>query len=507
MLFIIMNNYVTRIVGIIDALESYFDGLRDYLKQTNPEKFIRLENDIEKAADLRTEFSKLGNLANEEAFHAAHLYISLNNLLLQLYRSLDFRLPVGEEISKTRAYRMIEVFNKVTGIYRIYIRDMASALTGFIEQAAKGVTEQDPLRLQAWWRAWPNSIDVYTLKMTELLNSSYREKAHDRITMIMGLLETDKGFILEEKEMLTPFLTFNCVPSGDYGTLSDITNASFKKRYTTVTSFAQDTGMCVIHVTRMNHHNKIHVLPIAVDAAKGITPQDIHATLVDIAYTGGWNWDVVFLNQTDESTDYVIVEQLTDVIFRFLTPWKSPNVVIKKNSLIEKIKSRGFGRPPAYHAVLDNALSKQLSTRVANLVKEEARPVDIGLSILKITDVLLQTVKGNKGTLRERIDDANVDKAFEQAVLDEIHSKVHLKDALLYWCEWTRDDFRKELDVEVSRRSTETLDNEAKLGEVEWHAAQETLHNAVDRILKKNENIFSDLYDKQHKLDVVKMNT
>ena len=45
-----------------------------------------------------------------------------------------------------------------------------------------------------------------------MLNDAFRTQNRERQTQIFAIIESDKSFILNEKEWLSPFLSFNCVP-------------------------------------------------------------------------------------------------------------------------------------------------------------------------------------------------------------------------------------------------------------------------------------------------------
>lgn len=496
-----MDKKLSHTIVVLDALESYFESLTEYLKQTNPAKYDSLHKWIGESERYKLSFTKIvkrETQTDEDLFEIIHLFSSLSNLLKKIYTELDFKLPVGEEISKTRAYRLTDVFNNITTIYRLYIRDIANELHGFISTAAERMKTTDPLELQKFWQKWPRAIDLYTLLITRILNRTYADKQEALRTLIFEILDADKRFILQEQSWISPFLTFNCVPHSE--TLLPVTKATIA-RLTGSTA-----GKGVITINRVTPgNNKIHLLPTGVTWGPSITTSDIKPSLIAVQTTANWRWSID-IQDTKDTKEYCIIENFGDDQYRILVPWKIPRVWILRDSLIIKIKEHAFGRPIAYHSLLESSLLDTLSTRVANLVVDTARKTDVGLNILRVTSILMIEVKRlGKLTLESRLESETLDKIFETAIISELAPHVHLLDALLYWVEWTRRDFRKALDLSIVKNTSwlaqTTLDVPAE------HKIQDILHSAVNGILKENKNIFQDLLDKQHKLTVVFSNT
>lgn len=500
-----MDKKLSRVIAVLDALEGYFESLQDYLKQTDHAKFTRLKRSIDESTEFKTRFVEItrGTMDDAALFQTVHLYTGLSRLLQSVYHDLDFRLPVGEEISKTRAYRLTEVFNRVTTIYRLYVRDIQAELGSLVRDAGERVKTTDPLEIQRLWQLWPNSIDLYTVLVTRELDAAYKTGDKERQTLIFEILETDKRFILNERQWISAFLSFNCVPETEFGAFKSVANALDSNSTASKPRDIAKSGRGVIVVTRRLENNTQHKLPTGVEWGPGITENDIRPILVHVP-GDVWKWQVEVLDEKD-TREYAILETIASDMWRILKPWKRPTVWIPRDTLIIKIKEEGFGRPLAYHALLNSALERAVNTRVANLVVEKARPVDVGLNVLRIEDLLMSQVKREKGAIQDRLESEALDKIFETAILGELHDAVHLLDALLYWTEWSRRDFRKELDLQIARNHD--IMGAVDVDTVLEHKVRTILHDIVAAMLKKTDNIFQDLIDKQHKLDVVKMNT
>ena len=504
-----MDKKLSRTIDVLSALKSYFDGLSDYIKQTDHTKFMNLKKSMDQCDEYQSRFTSISNsksLSTRDYFEIVHIFSLMTTTIQSIYADLDFELPVGEEISKTRAYRLTDIFNKITGIYRIYIRDLGSQTGEIIDIADSELGIDNPTELQSMWQKYPASIDLYVRQTTKLLNEAYKTGNRDLVSRIFNILDQDKRFILEEREWLSPFLTFNCVPFGD--PMPDTLDHLLKRaapdlKITTIGAF-KPGKRGIILVTRQTHTSLVHLMPRGLDWGSGITKDDVFDTLGRFA-PATWKWDIDIID-TDKTEEYLILERLGSDAWRALVPWKYPVAWIKRDVLIQKIKDRAFGRPEAYHRGIDNAI--RISTRVSNLMQETARPTDVGLNVLKVTNSLLQHVKKDKGDIAERLGREELDKIFETSILEELHPRVHLLDALLYWTEWTRADFRKELDVRLAKNRTKLSEIGSNWDNVIEELVQSILHDVVAALLKtQKENIFQDLFDKQHKLDVIKQFT
>lgn len=511
-----MDRKLSNAVAVLDALESYFESLETYIKQTDRTKYDKVEAGITKCREYRKKFEILkGETGDEALFQFVHLHQSMRVLLNDLYTSLDFELPVGEEISKTRAYRLTEVFDKITKIYRTYIRDVAAEASSIITHAATVLKSTNPLDIQKYWQKWPNSIDLYTLAMTTLLDKSYHEKDNEKRQLIFEIIESDKRFILNEQEWLSPFLTFNCVPHVATPVpmawpalaekLAEIA-PDVKWRGAGVVEGADASAPGVILVEREQDAGVVHVLPRGLTWGPGITDDDMQTLLRPVMGTK-WKWDIK-VTDTPATARYVIVERMGDDYWRVLVPWKYPRALVDKNVLVYKIKERAFGRPNAYHENLERPLRHMLSRRVATLSSEEARNHDVSLSVLRVTDQLMAEVKRGKGPADRRLENDKLDKIFEAAVLEELsHHNFRLKDAIFYWADWMRRSFRKDLDAQVEKL-VDAGGNDLK----EWTAilenqVEKAVHAAVSGGLRKTDNVFKDLFDMEHKLNEVQMHT
>jgi hypothetical protein len=499
-----MDKKLSRAVDVLDALDSYFQSLEGYLKQTDREKFTRLERGISECRNYKRKLEAV-KLDDEGLFQAVHLHVQVQNLLQTIYNQLDFQLPVGEEISKTRAYRMSEVFNKITAIYRTYIRDIAAESNELVMDAAGRIKTTDPLELQLLWQKWPSSIELYMVVQTRILDQSYRDKDTVKRQQIFEILESDKRYILNEKAWMSPFLTFNCVP---WRHLKPMKWADLLKEFESSGNAIDGAGPEAIDgaivVRRHQGASVIHILPRAMEWGPGITEGDIAETLAPVP-ASAWQWDVK-IHDTKTTEHYYIFESLAEDHWRLLVPWKFSKMVVPRDLLVHKIKNQAFGRPDAYHGLLEQALTRNLSKRVAVISVEAARPHDVSLSVLRVTDLLLTAVKKGRGDVYARVDDERLDKIFEASVLEELSKHdPRLLDAVVYWVDWSRQNFRRDLDAAVEK--AEQTEPFGEWNVVTEHRVEKCLHNAVDAQLRKTSNVFQDLFDKQHKLDEIRIHT
>jgi hypothetical protein len=522
-----MDLKLTRAVSVLDALGNYFESLETYLKQTDRDKFTRLERGLAECRQYKRKLEQI-KLDDDGLFQAVHLHASVRRLLEGLYTMLDFELPVGEEISKTRAFRLSEVFNQITKVYRTYIRDVAAEASEVVMTASQQLKVKNPLELQSLWQKWPNSIDLYTLAQTSLLNQSYRDRDRDRQQQIFEIIESDKRFILREQTWISPFLTFNCVPwvgtplpvpwdavvkaleaNERARTQKELApSPEESKESCAARTFSPDMDGSIVITRCIGQATVVHELPRGLTWGPGILESDIHNTLVPISESK-WQWDIKVTDST-ATIRYYIFERMGDDLWRILVPWKFPRPDVPRDLLVHKIKERAFGRPNAYHELLERPLREHLSKRVAVLASEEARPQDVSLSVLRVTDQLMALVKADKGKPLDRLDNEKLDRIFETAVLEELSKHdLHLLDAVLYWTDWMRRDFRRDLDATVEKMLHEKSDMSdfSEWSAVAENRVEKIVHHAVESQLRKTGNVFQDLFDKQHKINEVRTHT
>jgi len=507
-----MTAELKRTVEILSSLEGYFESLAPYLQQTDRSKYDRLEKYIEKCIEYKTSFEKMSRSkkADEQYFQMLHDFTHLNIILQKIYKMLDIKIPVGEDISKTRAYRLTDVFNKITSIYRIYIRDLQNDIQNYVDEVDREITETDPLVLQKYWQTWPGSIDLYTKKIQQRLDISTREKNVNLTSSILEIIESDKAFILEENSHIDPFLSFNCVPFRACPvpmSWSDIVKNIPELASKSVKELSKQYG--IVHLTRVTPRDYTHNLPTGVSAETGIRPEDIHINLIPHD-SNKRTFEYSIHVSTGTHSGYIIVEEISDDKFRILVPRRhgSSPVIPRDNITIIKIREKRFGRPESYHKWIEESLIQNISSRVANLAKNEiARNRDVSLGIVRIVEGIVSEVKRQKSnkTMLDKFEDEKIDKTFCDLLLAELKD-VYLLDILLYWIEDLKKTFRKELETEIGKMDPETLASKT-FGENDEYELRETIHRVVTHILKKRQNIFQDLYNKQHKISVIKMNT
>lgn len=486
-----MDKRITNVIEVLNAIDMYFESLKDYLKTTDPEKYTTLEKQRARADEFKNEFVKLSKQPNWSArdiFKLNAIFVSLTRLLNKMYKSLDFKLAVDEEISKTRLYRLTDIFNKVSSIYRLYIRDIAAQTSDLSKELSRMVTVDNPEELHQLFQEYPNAVDVYTLCISRMLNAAYQQKDQQRVRTIFNLIEQDKSFILDEQDWLSPFLTFNLKPND---TKDPVSMEKLKTVYPDV-----DTCNLII-IKRIILNDKIIKPARSVPWGRGISADDITISLQDLQASDIWNWDIEIVDRA--ATDYIFVEQLREDQYRVLSsgPLRNP-----KTAIITKIIEKKFGRPAAYHRILEQSLAPMVRTRVANLAIETSRKKEISFKIVKLESQMVESFKSLKqSSYKERLRDPLMDKTFEIGVLEELED-IKLLDALVYWVVWIKKQFRQDLNKAIVAADIKETTEEYVFDQV-----SQILRDTVANLVKKHKNIFQDIYDKQHILDVIVANT
>lgn len=480
-----MDKRISNTIKVLESIVEYIDSLSEYLQKHDHNKFIRIRNNIESCEEYKTKFISLAknmtkSNSNDLYFQILHLFVSLSSTLIELYDEMDFEISVGEDISQTRAYQISANFEKITSMYRVYIKNIVAEVQDIVDEGVKKLRTASVSKLEEYstiWSEYPNSIDLYTSIISDAIKQNKIEMYE-----IERIVENNKKYIIDEDNWISPFLTFNCSPHPD--TPEPV---SFSKASSIV---GKESKECII-VHRQMIENIIHKLPASLRFGSGITKEDISPTLVGIEGDKyDWKLDV-------KSESKYLLEYLGKDQWRVLVP--------NNKVIVKKISDKAFGRPEAYHQWIEGALKKSVSSSVAGVIVENARLAEVGINILMITDALVTKVKKIKSNdVIAKLKDHSIVIAFEEIVIEQLKPHIHLNDALAYLMHRSANWFTQDINVEISKNqppSKESIkDNEV----IEEHYIRQIIDAVITGLFVKSDNILQDLLDKQHKLDVVK---
>jgi len=459
-----------KIIEAIESIEEYYNSIEDYLKSNQSLK-TKLESLFNKINKLKINLSKLSDNL-EGKFDYIHQYVLLSYLLGELYNLMDFEIPVNDEFSKTRSLRTGEMFDKITKIYKLYIYDVASHSDELVAEFAKSLISKniDYKEITDLWKKYPQSIQLYTLLMNNILDQKYRDRDFETINSILKVLDDNKRFILEEKEFISPFLTFGLSIWLPSLILQEEEKAKEEKG---------EKVEGTIIIKRHETNNILYNLPPQnFLATKGITKNDI--------------FHLYSIVPNPKASTFQIIEELTPTIKRVLVPFakQSSSILSRNESIVERILAHEFGRPYVFYSEIDHILESQLDERVANLSIEDSQHdiVDLGLNIMDLTD--LMTKNFSTKYLEEKIYED-----YEKHIFKVLESYVEdtPMDLVFLWIEKSKAEFKKEIEI------VKFSDDKIEINKL--------LHDMIAKVLKKNNNIFQDLIAKLHKLKLVEANT
>lgn len=472
---------IENIYDAIESIESYYENILEYIKSNDYVKDL-----LDKVSNIKSKFSKSLPQNIDEQIKFIHYYVILCYLLDELYSLLDFNdiKKNNTDISNTKSIRIGEMFNKITTIYKSYIMDVSrqtqSYINGFVKSYKISGNIDNIKTINNLWKKYPQSIELYQKILKLELDSSYQNKQTDISSFIINTINDDKKFILEQQDFLSPLLVFNLVP--------------FNQQFNSIDDLEKEYK--IILIKRHTMHNSIYMMSndnvgadkkgITLDNAKFRTLQNID-TQNQI-----WDWGIILphsIEKDDDDQKYVIVEELSQDLFRVLTKNKFqqfPGALTKQDPIIQKIFNKEYGRPTSYYAVVDElGVIKKYDDRVANLFIEDASHLDqqlddVGLNIMAFISELDQKSNINKEDLLKKYEKHILTTLTESDQFSQCPS-----DLLFLWIEKSKSEFIKELEPYQDKLTTEII------------------HTVVGKILKKNNNIFQELIKKSHKLITV----
>lgn len=257
-------------------------------------------------------------------------------------------------------------------------------------------------------------------------------------------IQDDISHILEQPEFISPYLSFNSVVLGK-------------------------TKKADVIIHRIQPTNVLHDLPKNLNTSQGLTKPDVGSNLTTIK-NDIFRFEIERLGQGK-----TVAENLGTYMRRIECSPIEPK----------------YGRPEAYHKFLDQALANAIDKRIANLSLEEANLPDVNFGIMAITEEITKIL-----VKKIDFDNPEIDAQYKRMLIDQLD--ITITDALLYWVEFSCANFRKQLMSNIKRKSWS--DNTA----LATQQIRAVVSESVASQLRKDDNIFQELYNKQHKLETTK---
>ena len=486
-----------KIIEATKNIEEYYNSVKEYINNAKP-----LEQKFEKIHKLIKSSSKSSDL--ESKFQNLNQYILVSYLLKEIYDLLHLPISENDDISRTNALRINESFAKITKLYKTYIQDVIS----HSEEVVMNIYEElkslslDPKELTMLWHKYPQSIQLYSLLIQDILDKNYKERNFDKVQEIVKILDDDKRFILEEKEFISPFLTFNLRVGTTFPPAPPLLSEKFLKNNDKEDNFLEDNENDIqkqgrkggdsssgeIIIRRHKTNNIIYNMPQqSFLATKGVTEKDIFHLYTTLENTSSlvWKWDITIKNP--KADQFRIIEDL-GVDKRFLVPFakQSKPEISKDDPIIKRILNHEFGRPYAFYTEVDKSLTSAIDERVANLSSEDSQHevVELGLNIMDLSDLMIKKFS------TMYVEGPAILEDYEKHIFKvlELYVEDAPMDLVFLWIEKSKAEFKKELNL------------------IKWDSQTDhskIIHDLIAKILKKNNNIFQDLIAKIHKLKLI----
>lgn len=474
-----MDKRLSESIKILDALEVYFENISGYLRDNDQERFRTLSGLIEKAIQIKAELKThpSSTLAVETIFKLVHLFTQLGRLMTLIYGQLNFQLPVSEELSKTRAYKLMSLFDDITSVYKVYIKDLETRNRDLVNWVFPHMSMTIPLKdVQALFHKYPMAIDLYVKYMTVRLNAGDME--------VLQLVELDKSHVLGEPKWTSPFLSFNLVPDGKTYDMKELA-AKIGSKETKFDKMAKTVGIIAWH--REQPSGVIYHLPQSLDFTRGICTQDAMTPLEQVT-AKTYKWDVKIYN--DDAKEFLCVETLDGHTWRIM---QFKGRMLTPKLAIAKLLERQNGRPQAYNGLLEKAFLASINPHIRGAFGKDFTKRDIQPHIQMVHAGLLKWFQEEKGTTAEKLSGVRIIEVLRELLVKEIDTKEI--ETFLYSLTSLETQFQKDFAKRPIPQSS--IDDQTI-----WFAKESK--DILTTLIKKHENIFQILYQKAYLKDNLK---
>lgn len=342
---------------VLSSINIYYEYIEDFLHKKFPEK----ENQILELRDMLKDIPHNSNNNWESAHYFHYTYYILD----QIYKILDFRIDADSDISSTRGSEIEQHLTNLHKIYKLYMVDWMRLYNNMLVKAFN-IEKNQPIT--TWienFEKYPHSIDLYIMLMKQ---SSDKNKQKQ--------IEIDKSKALGENEFISPYLTFNAIPS-ELLTLSDI----FKSDKS-ISHIAEGFGNIIV-IKRHINSTYFYNLPKFSITKSGPSENTIQTVLTKHEFNEDDDWSLnIYKSDIDK---YIILEEFSSKYYRIL--YSNPH-----KSLISKIMNKQFGRPHTYNKLITKnfTIKSSIKKLSANIPKYK---IDINLLISNIKEIVRSMAK------------------------------------------------------------------------------------------------------------------
>jgi hypothetical protein len=485
-------------IDLINSISEYFENTKNILLSVDENKYneiIQLISKSEENKAIIEEFIANHDLKGDkeiidEIFKKIHVLNQLKYIINKMYTLMDIKFDINIDVSKTKASNLNTWFNEISTIYSKYIKNVESNLN-IIESEYFDSLSNSEINLEDMnklFYKYPYAINIYILLMNHYLDMAYRNKDNDKIQLILKLRENDKSHALGEKKWSSIQLSLNMVPQTELQSIENLMKYvnhkdlnKIKSQSQLIEYFQNQTGKCLLLIIREQLQNCIHKLP-----------SDKPESVISIFNTNNikWSHKLYFGGTKDSIKEYLCIEILNDDLkdtkARILGPW---NINRKKywidSSKLHKFTEQQYGRPEAYHKLLDKVLLTKINKNISQLVNEHVPKIDMGINLTKIHAnymIMIKEIVKNGKIDETKINSDEFDQIFQSAFLNILEPGPLVIETMIFLLNWLGKQYTKEL---LNRYK---FDKDILKDKPTWF--EKTSHDVMKYMLLKNDNIF-----------------
>lgn len=500
-----MDTYIREIQDVLGALAQYFDTMKGYIISNHPNRGTRLEKLLYDNSQLLEKFTgivKRKSTDLQDTFHTVHLLQLVTKNLARMYDLLQFPLEVSEELSSTRLETATDMFNDITRIYRLFIKDVRDRFDTLVHGLYDSIEHKDDFAAaSAAFQKYPASIQLYILYQSAIMDRAYREKNRALQNDLSAIIEKDKSYVLDEKEWQNAYLSFNMTPHGP--TCKDVKTLIGYIRSTSInvqgeTLDALRTGlealkMGLVVITRMQAENGILHQPAPLDIKTGISEERARAKVLEFFQSKSANWTVEVNSYNWDN--YLVVENL-GTLFRMLVPRVRDSLVVHRSFLQNMMGVRN-DRPQRYNNLITSHIMKHWNRHVYEFMKSDIPPHEVVVRIEHLQKTIIKVYRDDtsKHAWHKRVISQAVQDTFKDTLGEILGTQLH--DMRFYIVNDMNDQFVAACSTLLGE-GDEPDSREKDLLQVEG-----IYHEALTRLVRNNRTVFGILGQNEYILKAI----
>lgn len=497
-----MDSYTREVQEVLGALGQYFHTMKGYITSHHPNRGTRLEKLIYDNEQLLEKFNGIvtGKTPSlDSTFHTVNLLQLITQNLSRMYDLLQFPLEVSDDLSSTRLEQAVNMFNDITRIYRLFIRDLQNRFHDIVEKQYNTIVDRsDFAAASACFRKYPASIKLYMMYQTAIMDEAYRTKNRTLQNDLNATLESDKSYVLDEKEWHHAFLSFNLSPYGPVcetaaALIQYIRSMNIKVDGDTLEQLhvsLKNLGMGLIVINRPQPVNGFIHKPLPLDVKTGISEERARTKVLEFFNARAAAWSVGTRERHD---NYLVVESL-GTRMRMMVPRARDSLVVHR-SMLQNMWGHN-DRPQRYNNLMTTHILKHWNRHVYEFMKSDIPPHEVVVRIESMQKDIIAVYRDDRShkPWHQRVVSHAVQDAFIGALDTILGTELH--DMRFYMVSDMNEQF-------VAACSAALPSDEPESREKELLVTEGIYHDALVKLARNNKSVFGILAQNEYILKTI----